>query len=60
MLEKWYWVAGIVVAIAAVIALFVKSKSAKNIKSEQNANVSGQHNAVNQNSSIENKGPDEV
>jgi|GEM_PF-3456396 len=60
MLENWYWLAGIVVAIVAVAGLFVKSKKSSNLKNEQNAEVSGQHNTVNQNSSIENKRHDEV
>jgi glycerol-3-phosphate acyltransferase PlsY len=56
MLEKIYWVAGIVVAIAAVIGLFTKFKGGKSTTTNQNARVSGQNNTVNQ--SAENRSGD--
>ncbi|MGH1444914.1 MAG: hypothetical protein ACRBBO_02600 [Cognatishimia sp.] len=47
MLEQSYWIAGIVVAVVAVIGLFRwRKRGATDIN--QNANVSGQGNTVNQ------------
>ena len=48
MLEQWYWIAGIVVAVVAVVGLFVRSKDTKSIKNRQSARVSGQNNTVSQ------------
>jgi type II secretory pathway pseudopilin PulG len=48
MLEEWYWVAGIVMAVVAVVGLFVRSKSKSSVDNRQNATVSGQNNTVNQ------------
>ena len=60
MLENWYWIAGIVVAIAAVLGLFIKSKNKTHLQNEQNAKVSGKQNTVTQSSSIDSKGDDEA
>ncbi|QFS96077.1 hypothetical protein FIV06_01515 [Labrenzia sp. THAF191b] len=49
MLETLYWVAGIVVAVVAVLGLFLKLRSAKTTTNTQNARVSGQNNTVQQN-----------
>ena len=47
MLEQSYWIAGIVAAVVAVIGLFHwRNRGATDIN--QNANVSGQNNTVNQ------------
>ena len=54
MLEQYYWIAGIVVAIAAVIGIFLRKKSGGSAESRQNANVSGSNNTVNQSSSVSN------
>lgn len=48
MLEEWYWVAGIVMAVVAVVGLFVRSKSKSSVDNRQNATVSGQNNTVHQ------------
>lgn len=48
MLEKWYWVAGIVMAVVAVVGLFVRAKSKNSVENRQSATVSGQNNSVNQ------------
>lgn len=54
MLEQGYWIAGIVAAVAVVIGLFIKAKTKSSVQNRQNAKVSGQHNAVNQSSEIQN------
>lgn len=59
MLEKWYWIAGIIIALAAVIGLFLKSKSGKAANNIQKAKVSGERNSVSQSSSIRQSGDDE-
>lgn len=46
MLEKWYWIAGIVVAVVAVISLFVRFNPKNSVKNKQSAKVSGQNNSV--------------
>tara|TARA_B100000678_G_C18001683_1_gene419162 strand:- start:511 stop:702 length:192 start_codon:yes stop_codon:yes gene_type:complete len=48
MLEKWYWIAGIVVAIVAVVSLFVGFNPKNSVKNRQSAKVSGQNNTVSQ------------
>jgi hypothetical protein len=50
-LEQIYWIAGIVVAIVAVIAFFRKFAARPTLSNRQDAKVSGQSNSVNQNSS---------
>ncbi|KKN01887.1 hypothetical protein LCGC14_1123200 [marine sediment metagenome] len=50
-LEQVYWIAGIIVAVAAVIALFRKIAARPTLTNRQDANVSGHNNTVNQNSS---------
>lgn len=49
MLKELYWVAGIVVAMVAVVGLFLKLRSNKSINTNQNARISGQSNTVQQN-----------
>ncbi|PRY83096.1 hypothetical protein, partial [Donghicola tyrosinivorans] len=44
MLEKWYWVAGIVAAVVAVISLFVRSNPKNSVENRQSAKVSGRSN----------------
>ena len=48
MLEKLYWVAGIIMAVVAVVSLFFKSKPRNSVENRQIANVSGQNNIVSQ------------
>lgn len=48
MLEQVYWIAGIIVAIVAVLGLMRWRKS-QSADINQNATVSGQRNTVNQN-----------
>ena len=48
MLEKWYWIAGIVVAIVAGVGLFVGFNPKNSVKNRQSAKVSGQNNTVSQ------------
>ena len=48
MLENWYWIAGIVMAVVAVVGLFVRSKPMNSVQNRQNAKVSGQNNTVSQ------------
>lgn len=50
MLENWYWIAGIVMAVVAVVSLFVRSKPKNSVENRQNAKVSGQNNTVSQRS----------
>lgn len=52
MLENAYWIAGIVGAVAAVIGIFLKIKSSGSVENNQNANVSGENNTVNQSSNV--------
>ena len=52
MLEQIYWIAGIIVAVVAVIGLLRWRKS-QSANINQNATVSGQKNTVNQ--SMDNK-----
>lgn len=52
MLEKWYWIAGIVMAVVAVLSLFIRSRPKTSAESRQSAKVYGQNNAVNQASEI--------
>lgn len=58
MLEKWYWIAGIVVALVAVVGLVQKTRDSKTLGSEQNAKVSGSNNSVTQSSTLSTKGED--
>lgn len=60
MLENGYWVAGIVVAVVAVIGLFIKLKRDNSSKNEQNASVNGESNTVNQNASVTQQANDEA
>lgn len=48
MLEKWYWIAGIVVAIVAVVGLFLGFNTKNSVRNRQTAKVSGQNNTVSQ------------
>lgn len=48
MLEKWYWIAGIIMAVVAVVGLFFRSKPMNSVENRQSAKVSGQNNTVNQ------------
>lgn len=48
MLEQGYWVAGIIMAAAAVVGLFMKFKAKSSVETTQNADVSGSHNTVSQ------------
>lgn len=60
MLEKWYWIAGIVVAIVAVVGLFLGFNLKNSVKNRQSAKVSGQNNTVSQSTETrtgEDKGP---
>lgn len=50
MLEKIYWIAGVVVAVVAIVGLFLRAKTKNATESRQSANVSGQNNTVNQRS----------
>jgi hypothetical protein len=52
MLQNGYLIAGIVVAVVAVIGLFLKFREKPTSTNTQNANVSGQNNSVNQNSDV--------
>jgi len=52
MLESLYWIAGIIVAVVAIIGLFLRSKSNNSSTNKQNAKVSGEHNSISQNASI--------
>ena len=52
MLQNGYLIAGIVVAVVAVIGLFLKFREKPTSTNNQNANVSGQNNSVNQNSDV--------
>ena len=52
MLEKWYWVAGIVMAVVAVVSIFVRSNPKNSVENRQSAKVSGQNNTVSQASEI--------
>ena len=51
-LQNGYLVAGIVVAIVAVVTWFLKPREKPSHTSNQNAEVSGQNNSVTQNSNI--------
>ena len=63
MLETWYWVAGIVLAVVAVISLIVrlivKSTPTHSAVNRQAAKVSGQNNTVRQASATRMQGPKE-
>lgn len=48
VLEQWNWVAGIVVAVVAVIGLFFRSKAGTSVENRQSAKVSGQNNTISQ------------
>lgn len=48
MLEKWYWVAGIVVAVVTFISLFVRFNAKNSVGNRQSAKVSGRNNTVSQ------------
>jgi hypothetical protein len=58
-LQNGYLVAGIVVAIVAVVTLFLKLREKPSHTSNQNAEVSGQNNSVTQNSNISTGGKTE-
>lgn len=51
-LQNGYLIAGIVVAIVAVLTLFLKLRGKQSPTSSQNAEVSGQNNSVTQSSNI--------
>lgn len=51
-LQNGYLVAGIVVAIVAVITLILKLREKPSSTNNQNAKVSGQNNSVTQNSNV--------
>lgn len=48
MLEQGYWIAGIIVAVAAVVGLFLRSKANSSVETKQSADVSGNHNTISQ------------
>lgn len=47
MLENYYFIAGIIVAIVAVISLFIRSQKGKSVN-KQKSNIAGSNNSVTQ------------
>lgn len=47
MLENYYFIAGIVVAIVAVIGLFIRSQKGKTVNKQQ-SKITGSNNSVTQ------------
>lgn len=58
-LEDGYLIAGIVVAIVAVVTLFLQFRDKSPSTTNQNAKISGQHNSITQNSNISTGGKTE-
>ena len=58
MLEQGYWIAGIVVAIAAILGLFFKIRSNAVARNQQNANFNGDNNQVTQSINHDSDGVD--
>lgn len=59
MLQNGYFIAGIIVAIVAVVTLFSKLREKSSSTNNQSAEVSGQNNSVTQNSNISTGGKTE-
>lgn len=56
MLENLNWIAGIVVAIIAVLTYFRRNDKSRDATNTQNAKVSGRNNSVTQSSNVANDG----